>query len=462
MIRFLFAIVLASSLIACETQTSQTKIKINLEGIDDQSLVVFNIIEDLSFELDGPVDSITLDIDKEIILNFNVGWHHSYVHVKPGDQLVVDTLSSRPIVFGVSKNPSNENKYLQDFQKVQLAQFENFIPGDLAKLNQDDYKKEVIEKNEPLNELVTSILNDAAVDDSFKSAMQSRLDAQITNDLSFHKGFYQSQNDGKVPELADGYYAVFEAKTNWESELLLFDEGRQAASFYHSKDLDFREFDSVTDFFGAAIETAKSLYGQSLIAHYCNLQTITEIVNFGGGLDNAADLITAFRSATDNAYYSSNLDKTIEPWKDLVAGKQAPEFSAMTRDGETVKLSELKGKKVYVDVWATWCGPCIAEIPSLKKLEADLHAENIEFVSVSIDEMRDKEKWEQFINDRELTGLQLMAEGAWNSDVATSYNIKGIPRFLFIGEDGQIISADAPRPSSDNIKETLLTGSTLN
>ena len=72
------------------------------------------------------------------------------------------------------------------------------------------------------------------------------------------------------------------------------------------------------------------------------------------------------------------MNSAIESWLPLKQGNQAPDFKAFDRTGNLVNLSDLQGKKVYVDVWATWCGPCIREIPSLKELEHEL-GDDIEF-----------------------------------------------------------------------------------
>ena len=138
----------------------------------------------------------------------------------------------------------------------------------------------------------------------------------------------------------------------------------------------------------------------------------------------------------------------LNEWAHLEEGKPAPEFTAYTRSGDEVKLSDLQGKNVYIDVWATWCGPCIREIPSLKAMEEKYHDDNIEFVSVSIDRLSDKEKWSNFIDEKELKGLQIFAPNDWRSEIATNYNIKGIPRFIMVDDEGKIVSASAPRPSN--------------
>lgn len=137
----------------------------------------------------------------------------------------------------------------------------------------------------------------------------------------------------------------------------------------------------------------------------------------------------------------------------LKEGDVAYNFSYPDKDGKTVKMTDLKGKVVLVDVWATWCGPCKAEIPFLKKLEEEMKGTDVQVVSISVDEAPDKEKWLKMIKDLDLGGLQLFASG-WG-DLAQYYKIKGIPRFMVFDKEGKIVTVDSPRPSSPKLKELL-------
>ena len=88
-------------------------------------------------------------------------------------------------------------------------------------------------------------------------------------------------------------------------------------------------------------------------------------------------------------------------------------FTYPNKDSVNHSLSDFEGSLVYVDVWATWCGPCNAEIPSLQKLEADYHGKNITFLSVSVD--TDREAWVDMVMNDNLGGVQLWADG-WESN----------------------------------------------
>jgi thiol-disulfide isomerase/thioredoxin len=132
-------------------------------------------------------------------------------------------------------------------------------------------------------------------------------------------------------------------------------------------------------------------------------------------------------------------------------GEQAIDFTYPDKDGNNFSLASFKGNLVYVDVWATWCGPCKAEIPSLQKLEEEYHGKNITFLSVSVD--TDKDAWLKMIAEKQMGGVQLWADG-W-SEITKSYAIFGIPRFLLFSDGGNVISTNAPRPSSDEIRPLL-------
>lgn len=147
----------------------------------------------------------------------------------------------------------------------------------------------------------------------------------------------------------------------------------------------------------------------------------------------------------------------------LPEGTPSPTFeNYINYAGGTTSLSDLKGKYVYVDIWATWCGPCKREIPSLKEVEKKFHDKNIEFVSISVDDEKrsgTKEKafesWQKMVKDKELGGIQLFSDNAWQSDFVKNYKVNGIPRFILIDPEGNIVSPDAPRPSNPMLTELL-------
>ncbi|WP_196889911.1 TlpA family protein disulfide reductase [Aureivirga sp. CE67] len=148
-------------------------------------------------------------------------------------------------------------------------------------------------------------------------------------------------------------------------------------------------------------------------------------------------------------YIQKNYDRNHLNATKLTKGKPSPKFENYENyKGGTVSLDDLKGKYVYIDVWATWCGPCKREIPHLKDLEKDFHNKNIEFVSISVDKKNNHEKWKNMVKSKELSGLQLFADNDFNSKFMREYGINSIPRFILLDPEGNIVDSNAPRPSN--------------
>lgn len=133
----------------------------------------------------------------------------------------------------------------------------------------------------------------------------------------------------------------------------------------------------------------------------------------------------------------------------LMTGSQAPDFEMKDPDGKIVKFSDLKGKFVYIDVWATWCGPCVEEIPYVASLhEKYKNDKRVAFVSISIDE--DVNKWRAKIDKDKPEWLQFNVEEGIESKMCKEYLISGIPRFMMFDDKGKIINVNARRPSDAN------------
>jgi thiol-disulfide isomerase/thioredoxin len=174
---------------------------------------------------------------------------------------------------------------------------------------------------------------------------------------------------------------------------------------------------------------------------------------------NKAGLDAAFVQS-----HKTDLDMNIaglqEYYAQILANKKmnnskAPAFDYENHKGGKTSLESLKGKYVYIDIWATWCGPCRGEIPFLKTIEEKYKGKNIEFVSISVDVEKDHDKWKKFVTEKNLEGIQLYADKNFLSDFITAFKIESIPRFILINPDGIIVDADALRPSNPILAEKL-------
>ncbi|MDO5971461.1 TlpA disulfide reductase family protein [Flavivirga aquimarina] len=239
--------------------------------------------------------------------------------------------------------------------------------------------------------------------------------------------------------------------------------------------IDTKQFDESVTYTGTGAETSNYLAKKMLLQEKVFTPNLIDLEEeaFKAKVEDIKNKLTEFvenNKNIDSTIYanekiglekmSENLLKSYKQQKQIAlqmanfVGKPSPEFvNYENHKGGTTSLTDLKGKYVYIDVWATWCGPCKAEIPSLKKIEKQYHGKNIEFVSISIDNEGQHDAWRKMVTDKELGGIQLLADKNWQSDFVTGYGIRGIPRFILIDPAGNVVNADAPRPSSPKLIE---------
>lgn len=139
----------------------------------------------------------------------------------------------------------------------------------------------------------------------------------------------------------------------------------------------------------------------------------------------------------------------IESWDKTKNGKMAPDVTLTDIYGNQINLSSLKGKLTFIDVWATWCGPCKSEIPFMKELvEHFKDNDKVQFVSISVDE--NVKAWKEMIERDKPQWAQYNINGETSKMFKNDWGITGIPRFILIDKEGRIISSDTTRPSDEN------------
>lgn len=146
---------------------------------------------------------------------------------------------------------------------------------------------------------------------------------------------------------------------------------------------------------------------------------------------------------------------------DLLRANKAPDlnaprkkaFSFLLHDstGKEYRLSDFRGKMIFVDFWASWCAPCKAQIPYQKELEKLYAGKDIVFLGVSLD--RSKEAWLKAVKEEDLHGYILHAEGNFKNEFPAAYGIESIPRYMLIDAEGNMISDNMMKPQ--NKKEIM-------
>ena len=203
----------------------------------------------------------------------------------------------------------------------------------------------------------------------------------------------------------------------------------------------------------AKFDFIKTTFKNPEVANFLMYSTLKQHIQYEGA-NGTQELLDIFNASSNNENHKADVLKDYSIWKNLAEGKAAPTFNYADINGKLVGLENFKGKYVYIDVWATWCGPCRQELPDLEELQEEYkESDKIVFTSISIDQ--DTNAWRKMVTEQQMKGVQLLADNAWQSSIVRDYKINGIPRFLLIGPDGNIISVNAPRPSSERIKAKL-------
>lgn len=171
------------------------------------------------------------------------------------------------------------------------------------------------------------------------------------------------------------------------------------------------------------------------------------------GLTPVTDsLFNGFIHTYPSSEYLPQLQSLADKCLAISPGSIAPDITGTTIDGKSLSLKELRGKVVYVDVWATWCGPCRKEFPFSKEIEEKfVQDDKVVFLFVSIDQ--DKAAWRKMVTDeKELKGIHI---NLLEEQMRKSYLISGVPWFILIDHEGKIVNAEAPKPSSGKVENAI-------
>lgn len=134
-----------------------------------------------------------------------------------------------------------------------------------------------------------------------------------------------------------------------------------------------------------------------------------------------------------------------------VPGSAFPDVKLIDVDGNSVTMEKFRGKYVYIDLWASWCVPCVKEVPYLQTLEKELQNEDVVFVSISTDSS--EQPWRKKMADLNMHGNQLLnADGK----LCDRLNVSGIPHFLIYDKEGHLHTYNAPRPSTGEALKQML------
>ena len=440
-------------LFACNNSEQQNN-AVSLEGtITNPTAENFRLItKDSTYTID--LDSlnhfkITFPLNESEYMKFWHGPEYGKLFLKPGDdiKLALDG-SNFDATLAFTGEGAMENNYL-----IQSLLYEQSLGIDTRTIFSLD-KKNFFKQLDSLNQLAQTftdnfVENEPNIDMNFINFERAKLKfdyaSNIINYPGYHRYFTQEEiplDDNETSSLKEVY--IDDEKFLKISEFINFTNAY--IEWLANKEMPASK---PVEFLANQFKILNTLSDQQEIKNevlYHKLNTHLKQIGTTG-LEN---ILADFNKACTNEAYKEEINTLYEKWSKLAAGQPAFGFSYLDIEGNEVALSDFKGKYVYIDVWATWCGPCKREIPFLTKIEEEFHDKNIVFMSISTDE--NKEAWERMVKEKNMQGVQLHA--GRGSSISKDYIINFIPRFILIDPEGNIVNSNAPRPSG-NLSQLL-------
>ena len=310
-----------------------------------------------------------------------------------------------------------------------------------------DYKKAFTDIKTAQEELLAAAVG---VSDAYKAKEKRNLNYAYLGKLNMYKSYHSYYAKKKGFEPSEGFLSELDAVAYDNEEDFKFspDYKRLVSAHYNKKASELAKKESIGNDV-AMLKVCASIANEA-IKNSLSFDAAQYNITY---TDKLEDFYAAYQAVGNtNKENNDEIAKSYNALKVLAKGNPSPKFVNYENNaGGKTSLDDLKGKYVYIDVWATWCGPCKAEIPFLQKVEKQYHGKNIEFVSISIDTAKDHEKWKKMVKEKELGGVQLFADNDWKSKFVEGYLIKGIPKFILLDPSGNIVTANAPRPSNKKL-----------
>jgi thiol-disulfide isomerase/thioredoxin len=400
-----------------------------------------------------PIDTIQLSKKKNNVnLNegyyfFSYGDNSAHVYLKPQDNLDIsfdaENFQTSLSYFGKGEK---ENNYLADKDRLtnsiphqkRFYSYYAFL-NEVAFLKQTDsiyqaFLKLFKQKNNSLNKEFNYLeINAIKIENAIRLAQFQNQKRFVTNNQKYVVSKEYPNPFKNVPlnkpELLNTYWYRDLVHDYFNTKAMLKTNDNKSGDFFiqYLLDLSSSKFNpKIIDELGLYIADNGFTYSKKPLLFY---QAFLKFAT-----------IEKHKIAFKKLFHKKNNEK----------GKPSPDFKFVGFDKNTYSLKDFKGKYIYIDIWASWCSPCIKEIPHLQKLEKEF-SEKINFVSIAWNDS--SKNWNNFIKSKNLKGFQLFGEKG--SAFFKFFNIEGIPRFILLDKEGKIIESKAKRPSFPLLKKQL-------
>lgn len=420
---------------------SKTNIGIHIEGEKNNYTTVLSTADTTySISLDS-THSANISLPPNIEANYAMiqfGLLKIPIYIEPNKNFnLTINVEGRKINSTFTGEGSAKNKYLNS------EPLKKSIPP--LELQEADFLKQLKEQEIKLS----AHLDSMNFDPLFNKLEKKRIHYSLYSSLSAYITYHPFYAKIKQYTPSEQLYNAIEQAISEEPELMDMAEYKNALISY-IEIIGNQETTNALSTLKRQLNIIQNNFKNSTIKEFIIDHFICKYIGIYG-IDNLPDFSSIYESNVTNPQKITSYKALCSKWKKVAKGQPSIDFEFTDINGEKVSLKDLAGKYVYIDCWATWCGPCRYELPYLQKLEQQYKNKNIHFVSISCDQNR--KTWENMVKKEKLGGIQLHYDN--NKSFMDFYMIAGIPRFILIDREGKIIQSNATRPSNPETQKTI-------
>lgn len=395
------------------------------------------------FPLTDGKATVQLDGMDALYANVYYGEKTKNVYLQKGDDVTISfDANDFDNTFAVKGGNEKAIDYLNKIQLTGLSNEAYIQPW-------SEFKATVDKKIASMKRLLKA--RKFAADDKFLKMEEGRITYFYANAFLMYPVSHTYLTQDTTQVLGKDYYDTLRQYVKEDDDLVDNDEYRnymiETAHVFDEAGKNIRQFyPKVLAEMSYIGENTKSDKVRESLIHFLAFTYVE-----GNGVENITDLQNLYYSYVTSPRLNDIFKKACAKWDKAAVGRPSPMFKGVDVNGKEMTLRDFRGKYIYIDMWATWCGPCQKELPFLKKLEEKFKGRNIVFVGLSIDQ--DKAKWAARVKSGALSGIQLyIGKG---SKFQSDYRISGIPRFILLDPNGRIVNPDMTRPSSEDTEKIL-------
>lgn len=402
---------------------------------------------------------IRIEIVDPVILKLSVNENHIDFFVLPNDtfsfsfdgndvkntlQYHCKNMEDQKFTTGLSFIESVTYLALKPY-KVKGIGWKDYPEDMMPKLNkQEAMDKAKFKQEQNNNSKYSDALKYDIVDTSFFSH------SELCNGLEMKSYFTPSSKDSNDKVLS----SIFRNTKNYERPELI----RNEYYLEFMNDFDYYQFSEWLKLHPKELSeiewTVERVKFQNQF--YKNQEVKYALMNFVNGKNNkynADAYIEVCKKVKDffpKGNYQAKVTEILKGFNKLMAGSAAPDFTLKDTLGKSVSLSDFKGKVVYIDFWAAWCLPCKIENVKVKSIKEAYANKDVVFLYITKD--FSETVWEDVIKDQNIKGVHLMG----NKDVFATYKASGVPTYILVNKEGNIVTNNPPRPSDEKSLTAML------